>query len=101
MTEPKYVVCPTCDGEGFFSKIGAFTSADMDDWYGDDSYEREEFVREYTTRGGAYDERCDTCKGDRVVLTADLPEIEQRLRDEAEIAAEYAAESRYFGGGGW
>jgi len=94
---PRFTVCPACEGEGGHDKLGGFTGADMDEWYGDDWGARDEFVSDY--RSGVYDEACGTCKGQRVVATADLAEIEQRLADEAELAAEYAAEARYFGSG--
>jgi hypothetical protein len=80
----KYVVCPKCEGEGYVSKLGAFTGADLDEWYGD-SDERYEFIEQYTERGGIYDERCPFCRGQRVVESAGL---EERLEYEAELAAE-------------
>jgi hypothetical protein len=71
----KYAVCPTCNGEGYTSKLGAFTGDDMDEWFGD-SPERDEFIDEYTTRGGIYDERCRQCDTRRVVLTCSEPDCE-------------------------
>ena len=97
MTEPKYTLCPKCEGEGWQSKLGAFTSSDLDEWYGDGD-ERYEFIEEYTTRGGMYDEKCGTCKGERVVLTAELDDLMEYLREVAEEAAVYRAES---GDWGW
>lgn len=86
--ESKFVVCPACDGEGFQSRLGAFTSSDMDEWYGDDWDAREEFVSEYTTRGGAYDEPCPTCKGQRVITRDQAREMFEMAEYEAEAAAE-------------
>lgn len=80
----KYAVCPRCKGEGYVSKLGAFTGADLDEWYGD-SDERYEFIEEYRKPGGMYDERCGFCEGQRVVEAAGLRE---RLEDEAERAYE-------------
>ena len=84
----KFVVCPDCQGEGFQSRLGAFSASDMDEWYGDDWDARDEFVSEYTTRGGAYDEPCSLCKGQRVVTPQQLREAEERAEYEAEAAAE-------------
>jgi hypothetical protein len=98
MMEPKYTVCPSCDGEGWKSKLGAFTGDQMDEWYGENSVEREEFIEEYTKPGGIYDEPCSTCKGQRVVLTAELADLMEYLREQAEEAAVYRAES---GDWGW
>lgn len=67
----KWVVCPRCEGEGYVSRIGVFTVDDLDHLYGDDWEERERFVAEYTKRGGAYDEVCSYCGGQRVVPRLD------------------------------
>jgi len=91
MPDPKHVVCPTCDGDGYQSTVGAFTSSDMDEWYGGDTGARDEFVAEYTTPGGAYDEACVTCKGDRVITPARMAELAELAEYEAERAAEYRA----------
>lgn len=85
----KYQVCPNCDGEGFTSTLGAFTGADVAEWFGDDPEEREDFRAEYTRRGGVYDETCRCCKGQRVVTTERLHE----WRDEQRLDAEQRAES--------
>jgi hypothetical protein len=89
---PKFIVCVVCNGEGFQSKLGAFTSSDLDEWYGDSS-ERDEFISEYTTRGGIYDEPCELCKGQRVIT----PEMEKEWDDLSEYRAECAAEQRMMG----
>jgi len=95
MTDPKFIVCPACDGEGYVSDIGAFTGADMDEWYGGDQGARDEFVSEYRTRGGAYDKACDACKGERVLSAAQLAELAERVAYEAECAAEAHANGGY------
>lgn len=72
----KFTVCPTCEGEGFTSKLGAFTSDDLDEQFGDGA-ERDEFIEEYTTRGGIYDEHCAQCDGRRVVLSCSVSTCEK------------------------
>lgn len=90
MQPPKFIVCILCDGEGFQSKLGDFNSSDMDEWFGDDFEERDLFAKEYTTRGGAYDEPCELCKGNRVIT----PAQESDWEAESEYRAEMAAEQR-------
>lgn len=91
--ESKWAICPRCDGEGFVSKLGAFTASDVDDWFGDDWYERDSFASEYTKRGGAYDEACPVCKGERVV---DRKAMEKALYGDGDDADyEYSYRSEY------
>ena len=87
----KFVVCPECEGEGYRSKLGAFGALDMDEWFGDDFDERDDFVAEYTRRGGAYDEPCPLCKGQRVTTPREVADWE----DEADMRHEMAMEARY------
>lgn len=87
-TKAKYIVCPVCEGEGYLSAIGSFTSADVDEWYGDDHEERDAFTREYNRRGGAYDKPCELCKGKRVVTAEQLSAWDDILAMRAEQAAE-------------
>lgn len=87
---PKYIVCILCSGEGYQSNLGEFTSSDMDEWFSDDWDSRDEFVSEYTRRGGAYDVPCELCKGQRVIT----PEAEAEWEAEASYRAEIAAERR-------
>lgn len=89
----KYVVCPVCAGEGFTSKLGAFTAADLDEWFEGDVDDREDFRAEYSRRGGAYDERCQACKGQRVMTPDEVAAYE----DLARMEAEQRAEMRYAG----
>jgi len=95
MTDPyaRFTICPACEGAGGHDSLGGFTGADMDEWYGGDGYEREQFVTDYL--GGAYDTPCTICRGQRVVLTSALAEIEEKMIFEAEIEAQYRAESPY------
>jgi len=87
-------VCPECQGTGTdFGQAIEFTGADMDEWYGDDYYEREQFVSDY--RNGAYSIPCQTCSGNKVVLTSELPRLEAQLAQRLEWEAEIAAESAY------
>ena len=84
----KYEVCPRCDGEGYVSKLGAFNRDWVEEEYGPDA---EEFMAEYTKRGGAYDEFCPECKGERVVTAECVEEYQQELEYEAERMAEIRA----------
>lgn len=85
----KYTVCPECRGEGFVSRIkGGFTREDAEDWYGPDV---DEFLDEYTTRGGAYDEHCPACLGQRVLSPEAKVAWEEHLEYEAERNAEIRA----------
>jgi hypothetical protein len=95
MSNGYFAVCPACEGHGGFDRLGGFTAADMDEWYGDDFYERETFVSDYV--GGVYSDPCEVCNGDRVVKSADLPRIEAELADAAEAEYERRMESRYAG----
>lgn len=83
----EFVVCPDCQGEGFHSKLGAFTASDLDEWFGD-SEERAQFMEDYTRRGGPYDERCTFCNGERVVTAEKAAEWEDEVAYRAEIRAE-------------
>ena len=84
---PQYEVCPRCDGEGYVSKLGAFTGADLDEWYGDGE-ERYEFIEEYTRRGGIYDDKCPCCDGNRVATKSQIDDWEERESDRQIMMAE-------------
>ena len=93
----KYEVCDRCEGEGYVSKIGSFTAADLDEWYGPDV---DDFLDEYRKPDfGAYGERCPECQGKRVVRTFEsLTEAEQEAyRERQEYEAEVRAEQRAMG----
>ena len=58
----KFVVCPACEGEGTdFDSAIEFTSADLDEQYGDDLYARDQFRDDYMD--GAYSTPCKFCHG--------------------------------------
>ena len=75
-------LCPTCKGDGYVSKLGAFTSEDLDREYGQ-GMERDEFIQEYTRRGGIYDKVCPTCKGEKVLTDEQLEEWHEGEEDRA------------------
>jgi hypothetical protein len=83
--EPKYSVCPECEGEGFVGTLGAFTPGELHDYY--------DTPDDYRDAHRASLVPCDCCKGQRVVTAQDLAEYEER----AEYEAERRAESRYCG----
>lgn len=75
----KWQVCPVCRGEGTVDTYGAFTSADLDDWFGD-TPERDGFLEDYTN-GRIGRDRCGTCDGQRVVLAAEAEELFQDYQE--------------------
>lgn len=84
----KFKICPVCFGEGSVCRIKeAFTREEAEEWYGP---EVDEFLEEYLTRGGAYDEVCPACKGHRVLSAQQFTDWE----DEREYQAERNAEIR-------
>lgn len=92
----KWVICTECKGEGHHSKdFGAFTSSDLDEWYGDSS-ERDEFVSDYMS--GRYDHTCTDCNGTGKVKDIDTDdpfikqEYESYMQEVAECRAIEAAE---------
>ena len=91
----RYVVCPACEGEGYVSKVGAFTSSELDEMFGGDYDERDDFHREYARRGGAYDEPCPCCKGQRVATKEQV----ERWEFSQEMDAQYRAESAAYAAG--
>lgn len=64
MSDPKYMVCPDCHGEGHHTLHGAAITAD------EMAEQGPEFQEDYMS--GVYDTKCVTCKGEKVILTADL-----------------------------
>lgn len=93
----KFVVCPSCEGEGTLDNFGAFTSVDLDEWYGD-SYERDQFVDDY--RAGRIGRvACDWCDGKRVVPAVDEfgDDADTAWKDHCEYLAIQRAEDRLCG----
>lgn len=85
---PEYVVCPDCQGRGYHSKLGAFGSDDLDEWFG--NAVREEFLVDYMREGGPYDEPCTLCNARRVITA----EEGQEWIDNADYRAEIAHEMK-------
>lgn len=95
----KWVICYDCGGEGkSCAYLGAFTAEDF-------AYEGPEFREDYMS--GKYDKPCKPCEGsgkvkeiDESVIKADsslgayLKQYHEKLRGDAEYAAEVAAERR-------
>jgi hypothetical protein len=92
----KYEVCQNCHGNGTHVNRAldgnGLTYDDIQEWGGD------EFMEDYM--GGAYDVRCDECRGDRVVLAIDYDRCtdaqialyEDDCHSQECMDAEYAAE---------
>ena len=73
------MICPICEGDG--SHVNP--AIDAQGLTAEDFEEGgPEFQEDYMS--GAYDVRCKTCKGSGKILTEKWPEIEERLRDDAE-----------------
>jgi hypothetical protein len=69
------VVCPNCRGNGIEPGTGiTFTSADLDEAYGDDWEERREGGRAWAQHG----ERCTLCRGENVVTEERAQEWEEQ-----------------------
>jgi hypothetical protein len=89
----KYEVCDYCNGEGTRALGGACISGDaLDD---------HEFMSDYFN--GAYDTKCEDCKGLRVIKVIDLDRMQpdmiklwkRHLREIEDANAESLAEMRY------
>ena len=89
--------CPRCDGYGMIANP-AFDGMSMQEMYDDMGYEEtDEFLTEYTRRGGMYDIMCPCCKGEKVVAQWQINEF----NDREEMRREQEAEMRYCGGYGY
>jgi hypothetical protein len=89
----KYVVCDECNGAGYHLTPGL--RGDVTEMvYEMDYEEREEFMEEYTRRGGIYDVQCEKCDGKRVTMVPMTfsKEWDDYWRDHYETEAIYAAE---------
>ncbi len=69
--KPKYIVCPTCEGEGktVHPGVSVWTSQDR----AEDPDGFEDMMR------GVYDVSCPECKGKRVVTRQDQEEYKERM----------------------
>lgn len=71
-----FTVCPRCDGFGTVANPtfdGASVSEMREDW----GYEEtDDFLSEYTTRGGMYDVACPLCNGRRVATESEISDWE-------------------------
>lgn len=88
--DAKYVVCPTCEGEGETSNyLGSFSMSEMaemdEDW-------KDDYL------AGRFDRPCEECNGARVILVPDEetanPEVLRIYREQQEEAARYEHERR-------
>lgn len=59
---PKFIVCPRCEGEGTTGPGWVYTMDELDEQFGPDA---DEFMEDM--RDGKYDVPCDECDGKRVV----------------------------------
>lgn len=88
-------VCPRCNGEGLIANP-AFDGMSVSEMVERDGYEEtDEFLREYTKRGGMYDIVCPCCRGNKVINIARL----QEWNEEEEYRREEEAERRMLGMG--
>ena len=78
----KWHICPTCDGNGSHSqRLGQL---DLTEW------SRSELTEYFN---GAYDERCDTCKGSGKI-TGDQMDALDALEDDWDYQVRMAEQSR-------
>jgi hypothetical protein len=61
-TARKFVVCPTCEGNGTHGPGHVYTQDDLDEQFGPDQFD---VMVDYFA--GKYDVRCEECAGKRVV----------------------------------
>lgn len=61
----KLALCPRCGGHGTHANpsLDGMTGEDLDEM----GPERDEFIEEYTRRGGMYDVICERCHGEKTV----------------------------------
>lgn len=93
----KFVVCPSCGGEGTHGPGFVYTSDDIAEQFGGDMDEFMSHVDDI--RAGHFDTPCDYCKGQRVVPAKNKNGVtaEEAWRDHCEYEAERAAEARMCG----
>jgi hypothetical protein len=90
MPEAKLVreKCPRCDGHGMIANP-AFDGMSTQEMYDDMGYEEtDEFLTEYTKRGGMYDVECPCCKGQKVVPQWRIDEFAEEEQYRREVEAE-------------
>lgn len=88
MSKSKYIVCPRCEGEGTIANP-VFDGMSTQEMYDDMGYEEtQEFLKEYTTRGGMYDQVCPACNGKRVLSKEQKEEWDDREEYRREVEAE-------------
>ncbi len=78
-----YVVCPECEGEGWFGTLGSYSPDEFEDSF--------ESVEEYDRMHEISKEACSFCNADRVVTA----ERNAEWDDYREYQAERAMEQRY------
>lgn len=88
----KFVVCPTCEGNGTHGPGHVYTQDDIDE-IGWDNFD--DMMEDY--RNGVYDVLCETCHGKRVVKAdCECPDCEADRLEIADMEAMERAE-RAFG----
>lgn len=69
----KYVVCPTCEGEGYVGTLGAYTA--------DEFAEAFESQESYAELHEASKQACPCCHGKRVATPDEIEAEKDRLED--------------------
>jgi hypothetical protein len=92
--DSKYIVCPSCNGEGTHGPGFVWTQSDMEQEDPDEFADMQRALRR-----GDFDTPCDFCKGQRVVLAVDEDGFSaaERYQDALDYEAEVRAEQRYCG----
>lgn len=82
------IKCERCDGHGTIANP-AFDGMSVSSMQEENGYEEtEEFLREYTKRGGIYDVICPSCKGAKVITERRRREFQEELEYQREVEAE-------------
>ena len=82
------IKCERCDGYGTVANP-AFDGMSVDQMRDENGYEEtEEFLAEYTKRGGIYDIMCPCCKGEKVITERRRLEFQEELEYQREVEAE-------------
>lgn len=79
---PDFIVCPECEGHGYFGTLGEMTPEEFTEWYGDDA-------DAYRAQHYASRVPCMCCKGSRVVTPKRAAEWEREDEERYQMSLEY------------
>lgn len=98
MCPAKKIVCPSCDGDGTMVNPNVDSHGISQDEFDRDPDFKESYFR------GDYDVKCDTCKGEKIVLDPEIDKLPKnlveaywaRIKEKSECDAESVAERKHF-----